>query len=260
MVRSVCTAVIVSALATPAFADVTITSQVTGKGLGKAAESQSITYIQGMKMRTDSTLADSPASTIIDLEAQKFISVNHKKKEVQVYNLAEFRQTMEKSVSTSAAKTSMTPNGQKKEIAGKSCDGYDLSVSIPMKLGGDAEMMMVMTGPVFVAKNSPGAADYKKFYLAAAEKGFIASDPRVAKGAPQQAKGMTEMYRAMAEAGVAYSMEMSMKIEGGGPMSSMMNKVMGGTAFTNTVTALSTDPIAADKFQVPSGYNVKDAK
>ncbi len=260
MFRSVCTAVLAGLLAAPASADVTITSQVSGKGMGKAVESQSITYIQGLKMRTDSTLGDTPTTTIIDLDAQKFISLNHKKKEAQVYNMAEFRQTMDKAVNTSAAKAALTPNGQKRDIAGKSCDGYDLNVSIPWTLGGDSEMTMVMTGPVFIARNAPGAADYKKFYLAAAERGFIANDPRVAKGAPQQAKGMTEMYKAMADAGVAYSMEMSMKVEGGGPMASMMNKVMGGSAFTNTVTALATDPIAADKFQVPAGYNVKDAK
>ena len=65
---------------------------MTGKGLGKAAESQSITYIKGLKMRTDSTLGDTPTTTIIDLEAQKFISINHKKKEAQVYDMAQFRQ------------------------------------------------------------------------------------------------------------------------------------------------------------------------
>ncbi len=59
----------------------TVTAQVSGKGLGKAAESQSITYIKGLKMRTDSTLGDSPTTTIIDIETQKFISINHKKKE-----------------------------------------------------------------------------------------------------------------------------------------------------------------------------------
>ncbi len=84
MIRTLCTAVVVGLLATPAFADVTVTAQVSGKGIGKAAESQSITYIKGLKMRTDSTLGDTPTSTIIDIEAQKFISINHKKKEASV--------------------------------------------------------------------------------------------------------------------------------------------------------------------------------
>ena len=39
-------------------------------------------------MRTDSTLGDTPTTTIIDLDAQKFTRWNHKKKEAQVYNMA----------------------------------------------------------------------------------------------------------------------------------------------------------------------------
>ena len=100
---------------------------------------------------------------------------------------------------------------------------------------------MVMAGPVFVARGSPGAADYKRFYHAAAEKGFVASDPRAAKGAPS-ARGMTQLYRAMAETGASPTSWRSMKFEGGGPMAGMIYKVMGGAAFTHTLTAFSTTP------------------
>ena len=132
--------------------------------------------------------------------------------------MAQFRQELDKTVKAGDAKASLKPNGQKKDIAGRACDGYDISVAMPMALGGDAEMTMVMTGPVFIAKGAPGSADYAKFHLAAAEKGFIMSDPRAAKGAPSQAKGMTELYKAMADTGgIPYYMEMNMKIEGGGP-------------------------------------------
>jgi hypothetical protein len=55
-------------------------------------------------------------------------------------------------------------------------------------------------------------------------------------------------------------MEMSMKIEGAGPMATMMNKMMGGSAFSQTVTAVSTDTIVAPTFDVPAGYKLKDSK
>jgi hypothetical protein len=261
MIRTLCTSVVVGLLATPAIADVTVTSQVAGKGLGKAAESQSIVYIKGLKMRTDSTLGDTPTTTIIDVEAQKFISINHKKKEVQVFDMAQFRQDMDKTMKGGQATASMKPNGQKREVAGKSCDGYDIAVSTPMAIGQDADMKMVMAGPVFIAKGAPGSADYAKFHRAAAEKGFIMSDARAARGAPQQTKGMTELYKAIADTGgIPYFMEMSMKVEGAGPMAGMMNKMMGGSAFSNTVTAVSTDAVAGDKFDIPAGYKVKDGK
>jgi hypothetical protein len=261
MIRTLCTTVVAGLLATPAFADVTVTSQVTGKGLGKAAESQSIVYIKGLKMRTDSTLGDTPMTMIIDIETQKFISINHKKKEAQVFGMAEFRQDMDKTMKGGQAQASLKPNGQKREIAGKSCDGYDIAVSMPMAIGPDADMKMVMSGPVFIAKGAPGTADYAKFHLAAAEKGFIMTDPRAAKGAPQQAKGNTELYKAIAETGgIPYFTEMSMKIEGSGPMAGMMNKMMGGSGVTNTVTAVSTEAVAGDRFDIPAGYKVKDSK
>lgn len=261
MIRTLCTVVVVGLLAAPALADVTVTSQVTGKGLGKAAESQSIVYIKGLKMRTDSTLGDSPTTTIIDIEAQKFISINHKKKEAVVYDLAKFREDMDKSVKGAEAVASLKPNSEKREIAGRPCVGYDMSVTMPMAMGEGMEMSMVMSGPVFIAKGAPGTADYARFHLAAAEKGFIASDPRAAKGAAQQTKGMTQLYKAMAETGgVPYAMEVGIKIDGGGPMSGMMNKMMGGSAFSTTVTAVSTDAIAADTFAVPADYKVKESK
>ena len=261
MIRTLCTTAVVALLAAPAVADVTVISQVTGKGLGKAAESQSIMYIKGLKMRTDSTLGDTPTTMIIDIETQKFISINHKKKEAQVFGMAEFRHDIDKVMKGGQAQASLKPNGQKREIAGKSCDGYDMAVSTPMAIGQDTEMRMVMTGPVFIAKGVPGSADYAKFHLAAAEKGFIMSDPRAARGAPQQAKGQTELYKAIADTGgIPYYMEMGMKIEGSGPMAGMMNKMMGGSAFSNTVTAVSTDAVAGDKFDIPAGYKIKDSK
>ncbi len=261
MIRTFCAVVVVGLLAAPAVADVTLTSQVTGKGIGKAAESQSITYIKGLKMRTDSTLGGTPTSTIIDVETQKFISINHKKKEASVIDMAQFRHELDKSVKGGEAKASLKPNAEKKEIAGRACHGYDISVAMPMAIGDDTSMTMVMTGPVFIAKGAPGSADYAAFHHAAAERGFIMTDPRAAKGAPQQTKGMTELYKAMADTGgIPYFMEMNMKIEGGGPMAGMMNKMMGGSAFSNTVTAVSTDAIPGDKFEIPAGYKVKDAK
>jgi hypothetical protein len=72
---------------------------------------------------------------------------------------------------------------------------------------------------------------------------------------------MTALYKAIAETGgIPYAMETAMKVDGGGPMAGMMNKMMGGSSFSQTVTAVSTEAIAADKFAVPADYKVKDAK
>jgi hypothetical protein len=257
MIRTFCTAAVLGLLATPAIADVTVTAQVAAKG----GETESITYIKGLKMRSDSSVLGTPTTTIVDVEAQKFISINHKKKEVVVYDLAKFREDLGKSVNSAAAVASLKPNSERREIAGKACVGYDMSMTMPMALGqGAPEMTMMMSGPVFIAKGAPGSADYARFHNAAAEKGFVMSDPRAAKANPQ-AQGMTHLYKAIADTGgIPYYMEMSVKIDGGGPMGGMMNKMMGGAAFTQTVTAVSTDVVPDDKFALPADYKVKDAK
>lgn len=261
MKRTFCISALCLCMASPALADVTVTSQVTGKGIAKGGAGQSVTYIKGLKMRADTTSGNDAMSTIMDLDGQKFISLDHKKKEALVFDMAEFRQIVDKGMKGGAVDASLKPNGQTKDVAGKSCTGYDVAVTMPLAAGEGAEMKMVLTGPVYIAKGAPGTEDYKKFYLAAAEKGFIASDPRQAKGAPQQTKGMTELYKSIADSGgIPYFMEMAMKIDGGGPMAGMMNRMMGGAAFSNTVTAVSTDAIAADRFDIPAGYKVKDGK
>jgi len=260
MKRTILCAALALLVAAPAAADVTIKVQMTGKGIGKAAEAPGVLYIKGHRMRQDQTLNDTPTTTIIDVDGQKFISINHRKKEAEVYEMAQFRQTLEKATEGASIEASVKPNGQTKTIAGQECSGYDVAVSMPMAVGPAGGMRMVMSGPACIAKGAPGAEDFKAFYLAAAEKGFVMSDPRAAKGAPQQTKGMTELYKSLAEAGMPYEMSMSMKIEGGGPMAGMMNRMFNNAAFTQTVTEVTTGAIGDDGFAIPAGYKVQNAK
>ncbi|HEX7084716.1 MAG TPA: hypothetical protein VF198_00015 [Vicinamibacterales bacterium] len=258
MKRTILCAALALLVAAPAAADVTIKLQQTGKGIGKAAEAPAVTYIKGHRMRQDQTLNDTPMTTIIDVDGQKFISINHKKKEAEVYDMTQFRQSLDKATQGASIEASMKPNGQTKTIAGRECTGYDVSIAMPMAAG--ADMRLVMSGPACIAKGAPGAEDFKAFYLAAAEKGFVMSDPRAAKGAPQQTKGMTELYKSLADAGLPYEMSMSIKVEGGGPMAGMMNRMFNNSAFTQTVTEVATGAIGDDVFAIPAGYKVKDAK
>jgi hypothetical protein len=69
---------------------------------------------------------------------------------------------------------------------------------------------------------------------------------------------MTELYKAIAETdGIPYLMETGIKMEGAGPMAGMMGKMMGGSGFSQTITAVTTESIAADKFDIPADYKVK---
>ena len=149
MTRIAITLALLAALAAPAAADITIKQTTTGKGLGMSGTMPGTTYIKGMKMRSEVTTGDTTRVTIFDVENQKMYSFDSKKKEADVYALAQFQADMAKAVDAGAMTASFEPNGQTKDIAGKSAVGYDMKMSVPTAFGGgDMKMTLVMTGPV----------------------------------------------------------------------------------------------------------------
>ena len=251
----------VASVATAA-ADVTVKSSGSGKGLGVGGDMTTTTYIKGNKMRTDAVMGDRTISMIFDVDAQRLYSFDSKKKEADAWDMQAFGSNMNQSVDTAGIKSSIKPNGQTKQIAGKAATGYDMEMSVPAMMGGKGgmKMTMLLTGPIWIVKGAPGTAEFINFYKGAVEKGWIFSDPRGAKGNPGQAKAMAEMYRQLAATGgIPYEQEMNFKMSGDGPMAGMMAK-MGNITMTTTVTSVETTPIAADLFAVPAGYKVKEQK
>lgn len=250
-------------LASPAYADVTVKSTGTGKGMGMGGNMSTTTYIKGNKMRTDTVTGDSTRTMIFDLDAQRLYSFDAKKKEADAWDMAAFSAQMSKSgVDTTGMKASVKPNGQTKQIAGKSATGYDMEISLPATMGGQSGMKItvILTGPMWVVKGAPGTAEYLNFYKAAVDKGWIFSDPRGAKGNPGMAKAMSEMYGQLAATGgIPYEQEMNVKMAGEGPMAAMMSK-MGNISTTTTVQSVDTGAVAADLFAPPAGYKIKEQK
>jgi hypothetical protein len=241
-------------ISSPALADVTVTSHVTGK----TGSGESISYVKGLKMRSDSTLGTTQTSAIIDIETQKFISINHAKKEAVVISMAQFRENAAKAAPGARAAATLTPTGETKEIAGRQCAGYTTKVSAPLPIGGDTSSTMVLSGPVFIAKGAPGTEDYLRFYGGAAEKGFMLSDPRQSKGPKGPGQGMADLYKAIVgTGGIPYSMDLSMTVEGTSPLVAMMKKGMSGVMISTVVTKVVTGDIPAGMFEIPAGYAVK---
>jgi hypothetical protein len=250
-------------LATPAQADLKMTQTLNGKGLGISGNSTSTTYIKGLKMRSDTVSGDTTRSIIFDVENQKMYIFDSKKKEADVWNMAEFGAEIGQTVEIGTMTTSFKPNGQTKQIAGKMAIGYDMSISLPSRVG-DAKNGMPMTvtlsGPTWIVKGAPGTADFQKFYMAAAEKGFIFSDPRAAKGQPGQAKANAQMYREMAATGgIPYETEMNIKMSGEGPMAGLMAR-MGNISMISVVQSAETANLPDDLFAPPAGYKLSPRK
>jgi hypothetical protein len=249
-------------LALPVHADVTLKQTTGGKGMGISGNAAAVTYIKGNKMRSDVVTGDKTQTMVFDVDAQKLYMFDSKKKEADVWDMAAFGGEISKAVDVSGAKASVKPNGQTKQIAAHSAAGYDMEVSMQSAMAGSKDMTMTVTlsGPIWIVKNAPGAADFSRFYKAAVEKGWIFSDPRGAKAQPGQAKAISEMYRQMAEiGGIPYETNVQIKMGGSGPMAALLSK-LGNVTMTTTVDAVEVAPLADDLFAPPAGYKLNQKK
>jgi len=259
MKRAIVLAGLMLAMSAPLLADVTIKAMNSGKVMGMGGDIQTTTYVKGMKMRVDSVTGDTTRTSIFDVENQKLYTFDNKKKEADVWDMAAFSAEVSKAVSVEGMSASIKANGQTKQVAGKTANGYDIVVTVPADVSG-MKMTMNLTGTTWVVKGAPGTADYIAFYKAAAEKGWIFSDPRAAKGQPGQAKAMSQMYEQYAKLdGLPYATEMNMKASGEGPMAAMMAK-MGNMTMTTVTESVDTSALAADMFAPPAGYKVNAKK
>ena len=267
MTRVLGLAALVLSLAAPAAADLTLKQTMNGKGMGVNGASSGTAYIKGNKMRSEMQVGDRTQIVIFDLDAQKMYSFDSKKKEADVWDMAAFSAELAKTVDTSAMKASLKPNGQTKQINGQTATGYDLEISMPSAIGGNPDMVMTvtMTGTTWIVKNAPGTADYINFYKAAAEKGWIFSDPRAAKSSPGQARATVEMYKQFADAGgIAYETDMQMKVSstGGGaanPLGGLLAR-MGNMSMATTIQSVETGALGDDLFAPPAGYKLNQKK
>ena len=259
MKRVILLAGVMLVVSAPLFADVTIKATNSGKVMGMSGDMQTTTYVKGMKMRVDTVSGDTTRTSIYDVENQKLYTFDNKKKEADVWDMAAFSAEVSKSVSVQGMTSSVKANGQTKQVAGKTANGYDIVVTVPADVSG-MKMTMNLTGTTWVVKGAPGTADYIAFYKAAAEKGWIFSDPRAAKGQPGQAKAMSQMYEQYAKLdGLPYATDMNMKASGEGPMAAMMAK-MGNMTMTTLTESVDTAAIAADMFAPPAGYKLNAKK
>src|SRR5688572_6404443 len=244
MSRQVLFAALAIVICAPAHADVTIKATSTGKGLGMSGTTTAVTYIKGLKMRSEATSGKTNTATIFDVDAQKMYVLDPKKKEADVWDMGAFTQEMSKSVAVSEVSATMKPNGQTKSIGGQNTDGYDVNIVVPATIGGPGGMQitMLLTGTSWIAKGAPGSADYSAFYKGAAEKGWIFSDPRAAQGSPGQAKAMAQMYAEFAKiGGIPYETQMDITAQAEGPMAAVMSR-MGSVSTTTTTDSVDAAP------------------
>jgi hypothetical protein len=263
MARAVTGAVFAAMLmAAPAFADVTVTQTTGGKMFGPDISGTNVTRIKGHKMRVDTTRTGGPGNDttmIFDVDAGKVIMLNNAKKEAIVRDTSEMSAAVTK-IGDADMKASLEATAATKTIAGTTCTVYDSNIAVTFSIiEKQPPMTMVMTGPVCLSKTAAGAAEFREFFSAASQKGFIFTDPQAAKAQPGMAKGMATMWKKWADAGVALSSDINLSFEGEGMMAQMMKK-MGGGKITSETTKIETAALSDDLFAVPAGYKTTQNK
>lgn len=255
MIRISAAAIALSVCAV-AQADVTLHATSTGQAAVLSGTTETVTYIKGLRMRSEALSGKRSTATIYDVDAQKMIVLDTKKKEATIWDMAAFSQEMSKSIDTSGMQASIAPNGQAKTVNGQSADGYDLNIAVPATLGGSA-ITINLSGVSWIAKGAPGSAEYSAFYKGAGERGWIFSDPRAAEGQPGQAKAVAQMYIEFAKiGGIPVETTTNVKTSGEGPVAAIMSK-MGALTTTTVIDSVATDPLDDSLFQVPADYKLK---
>ena len=230
----------------PASADLGMTMTMSMNAGGMSINATMETRARAQKMRSDIKMMQQDMSIFFDAAAKQVLTANHATKEVTSTDPSALAGHFP--VAFGEAVVSMKPNGQTKELLGRTCQGYAIEMTVPMNLGPES-ITLRMSGAVWMADKGPGVEEYKAVSKAAADSGFSTSF--MAQG--PQAKAMVEMQKAMADAGIPLAQEFQMTLEGTGQAAAAMAQ-FGNMTMATTVTALSTDPLADEIFSLPAGY------
>jgi hypothetical protein len=268
LVFAVCSAVV--------HADVTIVQKTTieggvaaAMGGGQMPSPTMTSRIKGGKGRVDLDMGNAvPAnmSTITDTTAKQVILLDHNQKTARVSNGVPPAGANPGAPPPVALDATVNPTGRSQTIDGLKCDEYAFTSSVRMSDAGGAQvppetaaamqgLTLMMKGSVWIAKDAPGAAEYRAYQKAMASAD-LASAAMGATGVNMP--GMDKLAKVMMGVdGVPVLAEMTMAVEGGtGQMADMMKQMMGDMKVTTKVLSVKTDAIADDVFKVPEGYQV----
>jgi hypothetical protein len=254
--RRIARSLVLLAVASPLAADVTLETTTSGTGIGALADSTGRTMIRGHKMRTEATLGKKQLVTIFDLDAQTMTTLEPGRKRAEIIDMRQLAADISRAVDAQGIQTSFEPTGKTRQVAGMSCAEHQTSIRIRAQMEGmEGALVTIVSGPVWLAQGAPGHQDFRAFYLAAAEKGWIFERPEAAKAQPGRARAMADLNVAMARAGLMCASEVTIGFEGSGPMAAIFGRMR--TTITTEVTGVSTGSLADDLFVVPAGYKLK---
>lgn len=238
-----------------ALADVTVRSTTRTQGAGMSMQGETVTYIKGHRMRTELRSGKDVMITLMDIDQRRSVFINGSKGDA--FDMTPYMAQQKTLIDDAKTDVQLKAKGTQGQVAGATCENYDMMIRVSAAPGDPTlgEVDVIIQGPACLVKDAPGLADYSAFYLHAAETGFFFGDPRAAKAQPGRERGMTMMYKKMAELGIPYSSQMNIGFKGDGFMAKILEK----TAITtqSEVVSVSTETLPDSLFEVPAGIKIK---
>ena len=238
-------------LASPAGAQVTITSAVTVKAASMTANGSSVLSIKGTKGRMDGKVETQELSVLTDTASRQQWKIDRIGRTVEPFTLQGAGTNLP--VVFGDSKVSLKPTGETKTVLGLACAGFAIELTVPVTVAGQS-LTMKIAGRAWIAKDGPGIAEYRAFHKAAAEAG-LAVVTGVMPGFGSQA--LAELQRSLVDAGLTLEQDVQTTIEGGADQIGQMLNQLGSISLTVNVTAISTDPIPDSTLALPEGYTKK---
>ena len=253
-----------AAAASSAHADVTVTTQTSGKAAFIDLGGEGVNQFKGTRQRSDQTFKGKTQTLLIDIDGRRFVNLDAKKKSAVVTPLDSIADELQK-VGIGTIEATLKKTAQTKQVAGFPCTVHDINLSLPFsptgQTGQGMDLIMVLSGTVCLSTTAPGLADYQAFYKAAADSGFIFGDPRATKSptGAAQAKAYAALTKKMAEAGMALESRVNITASGDNPMAGLMASAAKSEIVT-TVTKIETGALPTESFEIPTDFKVKTQK
>ena len=150
-------------------------------------------YFKGQKMKMES----STSSTIMDVDAQTFTTINHAQKTYTVRKFSDLSQVMKDSKVD--AKIEVHETGQKKNINGYNASEVVMTMAMESPQAAQTGMKMIMEFDMWLSPDVPGASELRAFYQKNMDRPPWAS---MASGAnPGMQKAMADMQKQIARLG-----------------------------------------------------------
>jgi len=228
-------------------ADITVKEQIKQGGVVPSEVWTRKLLIKGFKMRVESLSGKESYVTIYDLETGKRVRLSPKRKEALVMDLAPLSERMRGRVVASKLARQIRATGNKKEVAGESCEEYTFDLQAPIA----HFAVQHDKGTVCVSQNMPGGVEFTNFVHEAKKRGY--TDPASFCSPTVSSIGS---YFYGEEPNVMVLFAKTESAAEGGPVL----QLHGMTALESTMTVTeidSTSEIPDEEFQIPADWKVK---